>query len=210
MPSMSCVHDLLLRTAQPNFPLAEHPDGNLYGFLSDTITNYWSTNVPRHLGKTPNFEDVLFSISTLASIYPAGIFTGTLGAFVRPNCFPQVNYLFGTQEPDGTVFVQLGQQLVDGLIDEFRKRCRLAPNIEPYRRFFSTLSDEFDVAVVTTNYDDLIYRSLPGIETGFGDNDGHFNQGRIFARSSWPCLLHLHGSVHFDMDLIDGNLHGVS
>ena len=181
----------------------------LLAFLYDTITKYWSANVPRHLEKAPNFEDVFFSISALASVYPAGIFTGTLGAFVTPNCFPEVNWPLGTQKPDNTIFAQLGMQLVDGLIDDFRRRCRLAPNIEPFRKFFSRLTDEFDVAVVTTNYDDLIYRSLPGVETGFDPDNGLFRQRKILARSSWPCLLYLHGSVHFDMDLIDGNLHGV-
>jgi hypothetical protein len=98
---------------------------------------------------------------------------------------------------------------------EFRSRCRtpapeFVPRIDRLGTFFSALAKEYDVAVATTNYDNLIYRSLPGIETGFDPADGLFSQGRIIDRPSWPCLLHLHGSVHFDMNLTaKGHLHDI-
>ena len=64
------------------------------------------------------------------------------------------------------------------------------------------LSEQWDrrtAYVVTLNYDNIFYRTLPDIETGFDPNDRRFYEGRIFGRKTWPCMLHLHGSVHFDM-----------
>jgi hypothetical protein len=214
MPSVDGIHDFLLGTAARFFPLAADPSKNLYGFMHQAIHDYWTAKVSAHLGKMPNFEDVLYAIYALASIYPAGTFTGPLGAFVTIKSFPDVNHIGRDKLVDQNVLRHLGQQLVDDLMAEFRQRCRqpeplLAPRIEQFRYFLSVLGEHFDVAAVTTNYDDLIYRCLPGIETGFDLVDGRFKQGRIMDRPSWPCLLHMHGSVHFDMDHIDGNLHGV-
>lgn len=214
MPSVTGVHDLLLESAARYFSLADKPDENLYGFLYEAVRAYWSANTESYLGKTPNFEDVLYAISVLASTYPAGIFTGVLGAFVTPKAFPEVIHI-GTRKPvDANVLTHLSQQLVDDLMAEFRNCCRepkpgLRPRIDELGRFFAVLAGEFNVAVVTTNYDDLIYRSLPNIVTGFDPDRGLFEPGRIMDRRSWPCLLHLHGSVHFDMDITDGDLHGI-
>lgn len=84
MPSVNGVHDLLLESAAQYFPLADKPDENLYGFLYEAARAYWSANTKSYLGKTPNFEDVLYAISVLGSTYPARIFAGVLGAFVTP------------------------------------------------------------------------------------------------------------------------------
>ena len=210
MPSANGLHDLLLESAARYFPLADKPDENLYGFLYEAIKADWSES---YSGKTPNFEEVLYAIYVHASSHPAGKFTGALGASVGPKDFPEILY-FGSRKPvDANVLRHLSQHLVDDLIDEFRKRCRepepgLLPKIDELGRFFAALAGEFNVAVVTTNYDDLISRSLPKLVTGFDPKKGLFEPGRIIDRRSWPCLLHLHGSVHFDMDLTDGDLHG--
>jgi hypothetical protein len=69
------------------------------------------------------------------------------------------------------------------------------------RSFFSCLAKEFEKAIITLNYDDIVYRVLPGLETGFEKTTGRFVEERLFCRTAWPCILHLHGSVHFDMRL---------
>jgi hypothetical protein len=194
--------------------LADDRAGNLYQFLFETISKFWNANVPLNLNKVPNFEDVLYVLSALASTHPAGRFTGPLGAFVKLKELPEVFHLNRKKALDHDALRLLGQQFVDTIMTEFRKRCRepapsLVPKIKQLGQFFSALVDEFEVAVVTTNYDDLVYRSLPRIETGFDPHDGLFKQARIINRKSWPCFLHLHGSVHFDMDVVDGNLHGI-
>lgn len=213
MPSVSDVHNFLLQTSSRFFPLAADPMKNLYGYMYDTINDYWHTHVP-HIRNNPNFEDVLSAIYELASAYPSGVFTGSLGAFVTINNFPEVIHINQRKPFDENILRHLGQQLHDDIVEEFRKRSQPTVNsslskIALLSHFLSTLAEEFDLAVVTTNYDDLIYRCLPGVETGFDPLNGRFFEDRILMRSSWPCLLHMHGSVHFDMDLVGTNLHGI-
>jgi SIR2-like domain len=101
---------------------------------------------------------------------------------------------------------------VDAILSEFRKRCAEHSTSKDFARlktFIKALEAEFEIAVVSVNYDNLIYRSLPGIETGFDPSAGRFEQERLYSRKEWPCMLHLHGSVHFDMQVQDINLHEV-
>jgi hypothetical protein len=137
-------------------------------------------------------------LSSLPPEYGSWKFTPALGAFVRVWTFPEVG-LNGCPV-DSATWRGLAQHLVCGLVEEFRKRCSSAgtDNITTLKRFFDVLASEFDVAVVTTNYDDLLRRALPSLEMGF-DNKEVFKQERILGRTAWPCLLHLHGSVHFEM-----------
>jgi hypothetical protein len=113
MPSGNGVHEFLLRTAGTYFPLAADPSRNLYGFLFDKIKKYWAANTNARLGKEPNFEDVFYAIYALASCYPAGIFTGSLGAFVSVKQFPDVTYIGNTKPFDKNILSHLGQELVD-------------------------------------------------------------------------------------------------
>jgi hypothetical protein len=215
MLSLNGVHALLLDAAAPYFTLADNPPTNLYGYLYQQINEHYSSVLPQNLDRKATFEDVLYAIYALASTYPAGIFTGALGAVVAAKTFPDVIHITERKPVDADVLRHLGQHLVDAIVADFRARCQMpAPAIEArtadMQRFFTTLAGTFDLAVVTTNYDDLIHRCLPSIETGFDlANDGLFSAGRIIGRTSWPCLLHLHGSIHFDMDTLDGELHGI-
>jgi hypothetical protein len=211
MPSVAEVHSLLLTSAAQCFPLADDLNQNLYGFLHDRIRTYWSSCVGPRPGREPNFEDILYAISALSSSYPAGILTGVLGALVRSEDLPEILHFHrDKREVDFNILRHIEEHLIDELISEFRQRCGSpALNVNELAVFFKALDQEFEIAVVTTNYDDLIYRCLQGIETGFDPETGLFNQGRIISRRSWPCFLHLHGSVHFDMDIIDQDLHAI-
>lgn len=208
MPSVSAVGELLSRAASPYFSLSANPGANLYDFIKDELSAYWSRTSP--LIPPVNYEDVLYVITILESYYPAGLYTGPLGAFMGIRQFPDVNYFDNRhRRVDADIFRHLASELVDRILLEFRTRCKGSiPNIGDLRCFFSVLTAEFDVAVVTTNYDNLIYQALEPIETGF-DQAGMFDPGRVLGRSTWPCILHLHGSVHFDMDTVGNNLHAI-
>lgn len=213
MPSSDGIHDIFLRSAAERFPLNSAPEKNLYVHLHDQLGRYW-----RAQGSPvkPNFEDVLFAITQLAAMPPEPgyeKFTPALGAFVKICDFPEVG--FGSQgiAVDSSMMMRLAEYLVFDLLQELRKRCaNLGPRATArttLRRFFDLLSDQFDVAVVTTNYDDLIFRALPCIETGFDLSDNRiFKQERILLRKRWPCFLHLHGSIHFD-EVPDGGVNTV-
>ena len=197
MPSVSCVNQICKNAAKQWFSLANDASNNLYGYMYDEVTRYMSA----HLGRTPNFEDILYTLYVLGSTSPASRSTSALGAFVTRRRFPDVVYITTPKAVDDDVLRHLSQHLVDSLLDDFRTRCReRSRNLTKLEDFFSALCDEFDVAVVTTNYDDLIYRAVPpaGRETGFSPDDGSFRLDRILHRPRWPCILHLHGSVHFE------------
>jgi hypothetical protein len=169
--------------------------------MYDRLERYWST---QGVGEKPNFEDALHVITQLGALPPEQSFkkfTPALGAFVNVCPFPEVGFGSNGHAVDSATWRKLAECLVYGLIAEFRVRCSsVTPDTSTALEcFFDALASEFDVAVVTTNYDDLVHRASPTLETGFDNGDnGVFKQERILYRTTWPCLLHLHGSVHFD------------
>src|ERR1700733_5585115 len=205
MPSVNAVTDILSAAAQERYPLFTDPNTNLYRYFETTIAADWQAEDPRHLQTAPNFVEHLYAVFALAAAFPAGRFTSALGAFVSPKPLPDVSWFGGCQrKPVGSDLLrEFGHFLVDSLLDEFRNRCRTvasekAAELAKMDAVFTALRNSFDIAVVTLNYDDIIYRSAPGLETGF-DGNGTFIAERLIERPAWPCILHLHGSVHFDM-----------
>lgn len=205
MPSVNRIHSDFLKWAQDNFRLATDPSGNLYSYLYEEVVRYQETHVAAHLRNSPNFEEILYIIYALAATYPAQAFTSGFGAFVERRNFPDILQAGRVTSVDGNALRWLASSLVDELLTDFRKRCideRKSPssNFLAYQSLFETLQSEFEVSIATTNYDDLGRRALPTAETGFDtEGNGNFSPSRLFDRSAWSCLLHLHGSVHFDM-----------
>jgi hypothetical protein len=204
MPSVNGVAGILSEAAQERYPLFWDAATNLYKYFEATLVADWQVKIPQHLQKTPTFEEILYAIFALAAAFPGGRFTSALGAFVTANPIPDINW-FGTKrgKVDRDVLRQFGHFLVDTLLEAFRDRCRAAhlertAELTKLRALFTALGDEFEVSIVTLNCDDIVYRSAPGLETGF-DLSGKFVDERIVQRPTWPCVLHLHGSVHFDM-----------
>jgi hypothetical protein len=203
MPSVNDVAGILSNAAQERYPLAEDAASNLYSYFERTLIADWQMKIP-NLKKAPNFEEVLYAIFALAAAFPGGRFTSALGAFVTANPIPDVKW-FGTmrQKVDRDALRQFGHFLVDTLLEKFRDRCRAVriekkAELAKARALFTALGDQFEVSIVTLNYDDIAYRSAYQLETGF-DIDGKFVDERIVRRRDWSCILHLHGSVHFDM-----------
>jgi hypothetical protein len=220
MPSVQGVSNILAAAAQERYALFADETTNLYKYLEATISAYWRAKVSSHLQRAPNFEEILYVVFALAAAFPAGKFTSGLGAFVTATRLPDINWFGNTRKTVGSNEIrEFGHYLVDTLLDEFRERCRSVTSakgaeLAKMRAFFSAVAGEFEISVVTLNYDDVLYRALPGLETGF-DAQGKFHDDRILLRRAWPCILHLHGSVHFDMrdDYTDfmgfGGLHDI-
>jgi hypothetical protein len=156
----------------------------------------------------------MYAVFLLSAAYPNGVFTSPLGALVDTKPFPDIRWSGKLRRSvDENSWRELGSFLSDTIIDSFRDKCRqLEPaakaKIDEVRSFFRALSRRFHLAVVTLNYDDIIYRSLSGLTTGFGP-DGVFSDELLLRRRHWPCILHLHGSVHFDMRIAGTDLHNV-
>ena len=133
------------------------------------------------------------------------MYTSALGGLIKAKKLPDFNF-YGRQHKivDQYYLHHLGSVAVDALLSAFRERCKTSERdkvaeFAQLQLFLVALRSEFDIAVVTLNYDNIIYRALPGIETGFDPATTQFHEERIFNRLDWSCMLHLHGSVHFDM-----------
>lgn len=209
MPSVSSLDTILSCAASKYFMLSSDSKKNLYQYISEVLANYWKNNRTPVSGSQPNFEDILLTIMSLEALYPAGIFTGPIGAFVDIKNIPEVDH-FGHRKAAGpAIFSHLVSFTVDTLLEEFRSRCvRPVPNLTQLENFFNVLSDKFDVSIITTNYDGLIHRCVPKNNTGFR-SDGSFDPEILFSRENWSCTLQLHGSVHFNMEIEAHDLHAI-
>jgi hypothetical protein len=206
MPSVTGVDDILNKHSTKWFPLASNPDLNLYGYVKEGLDNYFQSKIGRSCS---NFEDILYTAYVLSSSGPYVASVPTIGNL------PEVIF-FGSErrQPTKNDLRTFGRMSIDAILDGFRECCRLieANKVAAFDRlnnFIEEIQAEFDISVVSLNYDNIIYRSLQGIETGFDASTGRFGQDRLFSRTKWPCMLHLHGSVHFDMRTQGSDLHEV-
>lgn len=214
LPSVWAVGELLRKACLQHYPVAADPSRSIYDWLVEEITAYRSAHLKPGFVQEPNFEDVLYTVLQLGVLYPNGHYTASIGAFVDVHQSPDVELFGRSQRLTQYDWRQLGGFLADTIIDAFRDACRtLEPTkshlIDEMRKFFQALEAEHQVAVATLNYDDAIYRVLPHLETGFDRAAGAFDERRLFERESWGCFLHLHGSVHFDMDSTKSSLHEI-
>lgn len=216
MPSVTAVRDIINAAIQVRYPLQNNSGTNLYEHIEGLVQAYWGQAVPAYLRRQPHFEDLLYTIFALAAAYPAGAYTSALGAVINATALPSVS-LFGRQ-PTATgrdTLRDLGTAAVDAIVEAFRGQCETtattkAAEFAQLQNLVAALQAEFEVAVVTLNYDNVMYRAFPGIETGFDPATGEFDLDRVLKRAEWPCMLHLHGSVHFDMASgMTGDLHEI-
>lgn len=200
MPSVQEVHESFLSASQKMYPLYSETTENLYGFLFDEVDKYWKNQKPDSYNKKANFEDILYIAYLLTSYNP----------YINADNIPDILHLGQKRRVDRDLLQNFGQFLVDHLLEDMRTRCKKLQDkdLRPLEKLLDSLSKQFEVSVLTTNYDNVFYRALGELETGF-NNSGKFDAARLINRNNWPCILHLHGSVHFDMRSDTHNLHTV-
>lgn len=205
MPSVNRIHDDFLAWAATHYPLARNPERSLYSHLYRRVVLYLTRHVSPPLLTKPTFEDILYLVYALAATWPANAFTSGFGSVVQRRKLPKVLETGVVKCVDENVLRFFAARLVDALLSDIRARCireETSPNnwFSNYQGLFDALQSRFEVSVATTNYDNLAVRALPAHETGFDvRGNGDFSARRLFQRSTWECLLHLHGSVHFAM-----------
>jgi hypothetical protein len=164
MPSVCDVGNIIDAEAQKWYPLASRPHTNLYKHIEGMVKRPWKKHVPAHLRRNPNFEDVLYAIFALAAAYPAGADTSALGALIKAKKLPDFKfYGHDLKTVDENQLRHLGCAAVDTLLSAFRDRCKKSERDKTaefarLRSFMTALQTAFDVAVVTLNYDNIIYR----------------------------------------------------
>jgi hypothetical protein len=161
MPSVAEVGNILSSKAQQHFALVSDPSTNLYDVVAQKVTSYWATVSKPYLAHAPHFESILYGLLLLKSAYPHGLFTSPLGGLVTPEPLPDIRWLGKETKVDAAVLSDLITDCADTIIEEFRRRCRdLAASrnaeLETMRRFLADLAAEFEVAVITLNYDNII------------------------------------------------------
>lgn len=197
MPSVAQVDQLFETWTQGLMPLAASPTSNLYVFVRDAINNHLKGK------RRTNFEEVLYTLSVLSTLLSDGVdHSNGLGALIEVNALPEIT-IFGTSRaPSGDDLSLLQSTLIDKLLTEVRNRCSLlasrkAPELKTLTDFMADLRKEFEIAILTVNYDDVLLQACSGLTTGF-DTTGTFVSNLVTNRS-WDFCYHLHGSVHFNM-----------
>lgn len=89
------------------------------------------------------------------------------------------------------------------------RRTSKTAEIAELGRFLAALQSEFEIGIITLNYDNLFTQALSGLHTGF-DAAGKFDPMTVLARTEWNFIYHLHGSVHFAMTCDARDMHAIT
>ncbi|WP_321897214.1 SIR2 family protein [Burkholderia cepacia] len=215
LPSVSAVDKLLDQHAGQHYPLAAAPDSNLYRYCRDAIDLYYGGAPKPALRKWANFEEVLYQINLLIPYVSDPLRLHGSNTLLRTAFLPDVMQFGRTLSPaNENILRGLTDTLMDALVDHFIDACATASTakaaeIAELGQFLSALREEFDIGIVTLNYDNLFTQALPGLHTGF-NAAGEFDPMSVLTRTGWDFIYHLHGSVHFAMTGVAHNMHGIS
>ena len=214
MPSVSDIDKLFNKFANDNFSLTTGSNKNLYSFIRDEINSYYQKCPKSGLRKSVNFEEVLYQILLLCGSLGDNYFYNASNALFLTKKLPNVNH-FGKEHPvDSNILRHLASHLVDSLLGEFINRCDQIKKdkkteLLKLESFLSTLTDQFDIGIISLNYDNIFTQAKPDLNTGFTKGSGIFDLQTVTNDSTWNFIYHLHGSVHFSMEGDSLNMHAI-
>lgn len=214
MPSVGDVDKLLDKHAGETYPLSSDPASNLYRYCRDMINMYYGGSPKPALRKWTNFEEVLYQINLLISYVSDPWRLRGSNALLRASFLPDVLEFDRVKSSDESVLRRLVNTLMDRLVDHFIDACETAitskaAKVVELGKFLTAMRDEFEIGVVSLNYDNLITQALPGLHTGF-NSAGEFVPMSVLTRTEWNFIYHLHGSVHFAMTGTPHDIHGIT
>lgn len=210
IPSVTQIDAVLDACAGGLYPLSSDPVSNLYRYCRDSIQAYYGKAPKPALRKWANFEEVLYQLNLLVPYLSDPDYMHGSNALLTPASLPDVLEFGRTPKSvDSNVLRHLTGTLMDALIDHFIDACAAAAiqksaQIAQLGHFLEALRDEFDVGIITLNYDNIFTQARPDLYTGFNVATGIFEPLLVLRREPWDFIYHLHGSVHFEMT---GNLH---
>lgn len=214
MPSVSDVDCLFSEWAKDGYLLANDEEKTLYCFIRDEVNRHYSLSPKKSLRKETNFEELLYVLLQLSAALGDNNYKLPMNAFWGLKMLPKINSVFGEKFVDGNDLRHLHSLLVDKLTAEIRERCKVSKEnnyqeFNEFEKFINNLNDDFDVAFISINYDNLITQACPSLFTGFNKDTGFFEAASIYERSGWGLIYHLHGSVHFDMQGNPSDMHAI-
>jgi hypothetical protein len=215
LPSVSQINSLLDDRASRDFSLASDPTSNLYRYCRNAIEAYYGTAPKPALRKWVNFEEVLYQLNLLVPYFSDPYRFHGSNALLAPLALPDIVEPGGTQKAvNGDVLRNLTSTLLDTLVDRVIDDCASATatksaQLAQLGHFLATLRKEFDIGVITLNYDDILTQAFSGFYTGFDPGTGIFEPLSVFGRARWGFIYHLHGSIHFAMMRNGNDMHRI-
>ncbi|WP_386082406.1 SIR2 family protein [Vreelandella sp. F11] len=214
LPSVSDI-DVFFDTSTSNsHPLAKKPTSNLYRHCRDAINAYYGCATKPGLRKWANFEEILYQLNLLIPYLSDLDRLHGSNALLTANSLPEVIHGRVRKAADGAVLGNLTSTLMSELVNHFIDACAdaskaKAAEIAELRQFLAALKEEFDIGIITLNYDNLFTQASPDLYTGF-NADGKFDPMSVLTRTDWNFIYHLHGSVHFAMTGVAHDMHGIT
>ena len=215
LPSVDDVDKLFDREAGKTYPLVADPTSNLYRYFRNTFNDYYGGSPKPALRKWANFEEVLYQINLLISYVSDPLRQYGSNTLLRASHLPDVLEFGRTRKPaDKNVLHGLTTTLMDALVDHFIDACARASTtkfaeIATLGTFLKALQDEFEIGIITLNYDNVFTQAVTGLHTGFNAT-GKFDPMSVLTRADWNFIYHLHGSVHFAMKHQAHDLHSIT
>lgn len=215
LPSVWHVDQLLDKCALKTHPLADDPSISLYAYFRDAIQGYYAQNPKKGMAKTANFEEILYQLNLLIPYYTDRNWLHGSKALLKPQHYPEIMYFGSTRRTiDGDVLSSLTAELMDALVEHFIDKCEDVSRTKQrelvgLHQFLNVLQNEYDIGIITLNYDNVFEQALPNLHTGF-DDLGFFEPTSVYGRTDWGFIYHLHGSVNFAMTGVDADLHGIT
>ncbi|GJD32713.1 hypothetical protein PMNALOAF_3990 [Methylobacterium adhaesivum] len=215
LPSVSDVDRILDARAAALYPLASDPTSNLYRYCRNEIDAYYKASPKPALRNWTNFEEVLYQLNLLSPYFGDPSHVRGSNALLSPVDLPDVLVSGAKRAVDSDIIKSLTSALIDELVDSFIDKCSNLPSIKSreiaeVNNFLSVLRKEFDVGIMTLNYDNVFEQADPNLFTGFDPATGVFDASSVFARGQWDFVYHLHGSIHFAMTGTSSAMHGIT
>lgn len=187
---------------------------SLYKYLKDEIEIHFNSGTS-HIKTETNFEEVLFTALSLYSLNN-DFKMNPISAFYDFKCMPEIFDKIRSKQRQVSYndFEYLNSYLIDKLLDEFRNKCRKLEKskqneLNILKKFLSELEKDFDLGVLTFNYDNVFLSQLNNPITGF-DKSGMFDPSIILKNKNWNFIYHIHGSVHFDIQSTHNGLNDIT
>lgn len=215
LPSVTEIDSLFDTHAGRLFPLVSDRGSNLYRFCRDAIDAYYGATSRPALRKWVKFEEMLYQLNLLVPYLEDPVRAHGSNALLAPIIFPEILENGRRMHPNGNVMRSMVNELIDILVDHFIDTCEglitnKAAEIYQLQEFLSALCEEFNIGIVTLNYDNVFTQACPEIYTGFDKSTGKFEPLSVMRREDWNFIYHLHGSVHFAMTGVGNDMHGIT
>ncbi|MEJ8680083.1 SIR2 family protein [Plesiomonas shigelloides] len=210
MPSVNDIDTLFSSWSREHFLLDNNK--TLYCHIKEVATNYYNSYPIENLRKITNFEELLYILYFLSSSLTDHRYENPINGFHDIRMYQDLKFKAENNVVSGHHFRKLSLHLIDQLLVEFKTRCTASmkdENFHVFSKFINSLHNDFDVAFITLNYDNLITQACPTLFTGFNHETGKFEPHSIYDREQWGMIYHLHGSIHFDMSDDANNLHEI-